>query len=321
MKDKIKIVFFGTSDFSVQILKCLLDHNYDVMMAVTQPDRKVGRKQEVVCSPVKRIAEIENIRIIQPDKLEKNFIYRELKNINPDVFIVASYGNILPKDLLEIPKFGSINLHASLLPKYRGASPVQGAILSGDPETGVTLMLMNEKMDEGDILDQENIIIDENDTTSSLTIKLGELGGKLAVKSLPKWIDGKIKSQKQKSSEATYCRIIKHKEGLIDWNQPAEKIFRQWKAFESWPGIYTYVNEKTGYLILKLNSIRIDKNTDTGEKIGKVVEYNQKIGVQTGKGIVFLDTVQLEGKKMMKIDDFVRGRPDFLFSILINNKK
>jgi methionyl-tRNA formyltransferase len=321
MKNKIKIVFFGTSDFSVQILKSLLYYNYDVVMAVTQPDGKVGRKQEVVSSPVKRVAKIENIRIIQPDKLRKNFIYRELKNVNPDMFIVASYGNILPKELLEIPKFGSINLHASLLPKYRGASPVQSAILSGDSETGVTLMLMNEKMDEGDILAQEKIVISENDTVSSLMIKLGDLGGKLAIKALPKWVDGKIKSQKQNNNEATYCWMIRHDDGQIDWNQPAEKIYRQWKALQPWPGIYTYAKEKKGYLMLKLNKIRIGKKVDTGEKPGKVVEYNQKIGVQTGDGLIFLDSVQLEGKKIMAIDDFTRGRHDFLSSILINNKK
>jgi methionyl-tRNA formyltransferase len=321
MKKKTKIIFFGTSDFSVQILESLLEHKYDIAMAVTQPDRKVGRKQEVVCSPVKRIAETKNIRIIQPDKLRKNFIFRELKNINPDVFIVASYGNILPKELLEIPKFGSINLHASLLPKYRGASPIQGAILSGDSETGVTIMLMNEKMDEGDILAQEKIAIGKNDTTSSLMIKLGDLGGELIVKLLPKWIEGGIESQKQNSNEATYCGKVKCEDGQVDWSQPAEKIYRQWKALYPWPGIYTYLSEKRRYSKLKLNKIGIEKGVETGEKPGKVVEYNQKIGVQTGDGIVFFKNIQPEGKNAMVMDDFLRGHRDFLSTNLINIKK
>jgi methionyl-tRNA formyltransferase len=321
MKEKIKVVFFGSSDFSARILKSLLARGYDVAMVVTQPDRKAGRKQKVACSPVKRTAEAENIRIIQPDRLRKIFITRELKNVNPDIFVVASYGNILPRELLEIPKFGSINIHASLLPKYRGASPVQSAILSGDLETGITLMLMNEKMDQGDILAQKKIAINENDTAPDLMEKLGDLGGKLLLESLPKWTGGKIKPRKQKSNEAIYCRTIKREDGQVDWRWSAENIQRQWRAFHPWPGIFTYLKGKKGYLTLKLSRIRIDKKANSGKKPGKVVEYNQKTGVQSGDGIVFLDRVQLEGKGAMAIDDFIIGHHYFLSSNLINNKK
>lgn len=321
MNERIKIVFFGTSDFSVQIFESLLAHNYNIVMTVTQPDRKVGRKREVASPSVKKIAEKMNIQFLQPDKLKDNSIFRELKKINPDAYVVASYGNILPKEILEIPKLGSINVHTSLLPKYRGASPVQSAILSGDLKTGVTLIQMNEGMDEGDTLTQEKISIGENDTTPDLMMKLGKLGGEMIVKLLPKLIAGKLKSQKQNGSKATYCRIIKREDGQVDWSQPAEKIYRQWKALQPWPGIYTYIKEKKGYLVLKLSKIEIDKKADTGEKPGKVVKYNQRTGIQAGKGIVFLNAVQLEGKKMMTIDDFVRGRHDFLSSSLVNNKK
>jgi len=321
MKRRIKIVFFGTSDFSVRILEGLLANGYEIAMAVTQPDKKAGRKQKIIGSPVKRFTETEGVKIFQPDNLKEKSVFRELKSVDADVFIVASYGNILPKELLDLPKFGSINLHASLLPKYRGASPVQSAILSGDNETGVTLMLMNEKMDEGDIINQKKISIGKNDTAVSLMEKLGTLGENLILESLPKWINGKINAQKQNSSEATYCGMIRRENGQIDWSRPAEKIFRQWRALQPWPGVYTYLNEKNRNLMIKLNRMTINEKVDTGEKPGKVVQFNQEIGVQAGSGIVILESVQMEGKRDMAIGDFIKGHHDFLSSILINNIK
>ena len=312
-----KIIFFGTPDFAAVILKALIDSDYDIAAVFTQPDKKVGRKQEVAISPVKDLALKNKIEIFQPQNLRDIKFVEEIKKINPDLFVVAAYGKILPKEILEIPKFGAINVHGSLLPKYRGASPVQCAILAGEKETGITLMRMNEKMDEGDILVQKKIKIEKNDTTDTLMKKMAELGSKMAVGSIPDLISWKIKPARQDHSKATYCKPVKKEEGRVDWNNTAEEIYRKWRAYFPWPGIFSDLKIRNQQKRLKLLKIEIVPNSETGEKPGKIVKYNQETAVQAKKGLVILKKIQLEGKKEMDVNEFLRGFPEFIGSELV----
>jgi len=315
-KKNLKIIFFGTPKFAAVILKSLLDNKFDMAAVFTQPDKKVGRKQEVAYSPVKDLAQKNKIEIFQPQSLHDNELVEEIKKIEPDLFIVAAYGKILPNIILEIPKYGAVNVHGSLLPKYRGASPVQCAILAGEKETGITLMKMNEKMDEGDILLQEKIKIDEKDTTDVLMEKLAELGAKITVAFVPNLIKSNIKSVRQEHGKATYCKPVKRDDGKIDWSNTAEEIYRKWRAYFPWPGIFSDLKIKNQSKRLKLLGIEIVADMETGEKPGKIVKYNRGIAVQTKKGLIALKKIQLEGKKEMDVNDFVRGFPEFVGEIL-----
>lgn len=307
----------GTPYFAAVILKKIIAKQYNVAAVFTQPNKKFGRKQEPKKSLVKELAEKNNIPIYEPQDFKEGSVTEEIAKMRPDLIVVAAYGKILPKAILEIPKYGSINVHASLLPKLRGASPVQEAFLSEEKKTGVTLMLMNEKMDAGEIINQEEITIEKNDNTLTLTEKLANIGERTLTETLPLWLDGMIKATAQNEKEATYCRVIKKEDGKIDWSEPAETIFRKWKAYQPWPGIFTFFSHKSKEERLKLIRISKAENVDIGEMPGKVVKYKSKIGVQAKKGLIILEKVQLEGKKIMNIEDFIKGREDFLNSILV----
>jgi len=316
MLGKPKIVFFGTPYFAAVTLKALIDNGYDIREVFTQPDKKIGRKQEVVFSRVKDLAVERKIKVFQPKSLKEIEVIRKIGEIGADLFIVAAYGKILPKEILDIPKFGAINIHGSLLPKYRGASPVQCAILEGEKETGITLMRMNEKMDEGDILLQKKIKIDENDTTETLMKKLAELGAKMTAKFIPDHIQGKIDPISQDHDKATYCKPVRRNDGKVDWEETAEEILRQWRAYFPWPGIFSDLEMRNQLKRLKLSDIEVATDVQTGEKPGKIVKYNQDIAVQAGSGLVVLKKIQLEGKKDMDAADFARGFPEFIGKIL-----
>jgi len=314
--NEIKIVFFGTPDFAAVILKSLIENKFDIAAVFTQPDKKSGRHQKIVYSPVKDLALRKKIKIFQPESLRDGYVFEETKNIKPDLFVVAAYGKILPKNILDIPKFGAVNVHGSLLPKYRGASPVQCAILTGEKETGITLMKMNEKMDEGDILAQKKMGIEKNDTTGTLMDKLADLGAETVAKFIPIWIDRKIDPIRQDHEKATYCKSVKRENGKIDWNSSAKEVYRLWRAYQPWPGVYSVLNVKNKPKRLKLLEIEVVLEKKTGEKIGKIIEYNQKVAVQAKNGLVFLKKIQLEGKKEMDIDEFLRGNTGFVGSTL-----
>jgi len=314
--ENIKIIFFGTPEFAAVILKSLVDNKYNIVAVFTQPDKKVGRKQKIEFSPVKDLALKNKIKIFQPESLRDSGLDEEIKSIKPDLFVVAAYGKIFSKGILEIPKYGAINVHASLLPKYRGASPVQCAILAGEKETGITLMKMNEKMDEGDILAQEKIEIGEDEKADILLKRLSKTGADMIVGFVPDWTQGKIKPVPQNHSEVSYCKQVLREDGKIEWNSSAEEISRAWRAYHPWPGIYSVLSLKNQLKRLKLLEIEIVPNMNTGEKNGKIIEYNQKIAVQAKNGLMILKKIQLEGKKEMEIDIFARGYPEFIGSIL-----
>jgi methionyl-tRNA formyltransferase len=314
--DRPKIIFFGTPQFAETILEKLVAEKYNIAAVFTRADKKAGRKQVLEKSPVKKLAEKKSIPIYQPADFVRNNVVEKIAKMRPDLIVVAAYGKILPKAILEIPKYGSINVHASLLPKFRGASPIQEAILSGEKETGVTLMLMNEKMDAGEIFKQEKVMIFENDNTETITKKLADQGAKLLIKTLPEWISGNIKAVPQDEKKASYCRIIKKEEGRVDWNNSGKAIFNKWKAYHPWPGIFTFFSYDKRQKRIKLIDIDLLLDSDSGEETGKVVEYEGRIGVQTSRGIIILKKIQEEGKRTVSIEEFVRGKRDFLSSFL-----
>ena len=302
----------GTPEFSGPILNSLLER-YNVIAVVTQPDKKVGRKQVLTHSPVKKIALANKIEVSQPEKIKGNAEFiKHIKEINPDLIVVAAYGFILPKKILEIPKFGLINVHASLLPKYRGASPIQTAILNGEKETGVTIMLVNEKMDEGDILAQKTITITNNDNFKNLHDKLSILGSNLLLETLPKWLNKKIKPQKQDQSQASYCKLITKEDGKIDWHKSAIGIERQILALNPWPGTFAkWDNKKIKLLKVKLLN---DSNKNSA---GGIFKVNDGLGVYCGQGALEILELQLEGKKAMSAKEFLNGYPSIIGNILL----
>lgn len=307
-----RIIFFGTPKFAEIILEKLIAEKYNVAAVFTQADKKVGRKQKLEKSPVKKVAERNKIPVFSPPTLKEKKVAEEIAKMRPDIIIIAAYGKILPGSILEIPKYGSINVHASLLPKYRGASPVQQAILNGEKETGTTLMLMNEKLDAGEIIAQEKLKISKDDNSGTLSDKLSKVGAKMLVETLPDWISGSIKAVSQNESQASFCRMVKKEDGKINWNETAEEIFRKWRAYQPWPGIHTFWRGKR----LNISDIKTENHFDFGKKPGTVVEHKEKAAVQTKAGIVILEKLQLEGKKKMEIREFLRGNRNFSGSLL-----
>ncbi len=306
-----RIVFMGTPDFAVPTLKALIEH-YDVVGVVTQPDRPVGRKRKIQPSPVKIVAQEAGIPILQPHSLRKEpEAVKQLAQWGADVFVVAAFGQILPQNVLDIPPHGSINVHASLLPRWRGAAPIQAAIRAGDKETGVTIMLMDAGLDTGPMLTQKAIEIAADETGQSLHDKLAVLGAELLIETLPGYLSGEINPIPQPEEGVTYAPQIKKEDGLIDWSQSAEAIERQVRAFTPWPGTFTFWNGTQ----LKIHQ---------GEVVaghapeGKIVTIGEQIAVGTGEGLFVLKQIQPAGKKAMSIDAFLRGHQEFIGAQLGN---
>ncbi len=313
---KIRLVFMGTPGFSANLLEALLEKGYHVVGVVTQPDKPVGREQKMIESEVKRVALKHKIPLLQPQRLDSLAI-EVIQGYKPDLIVVAAYGKILPKAVLSIPGFGCINFHTSLLPKWRGSSPIQNAILAGEQETGVTIMLMDEGMDTGDILSQKRIPLASEDTTYLLSEKLFSLGQDLLIETIPLWVKQKIVPRKQDHAQATLCQLIEREDGHINWTDDAEDIYNRYRALTPWPGIFSFWKKDGGLLRLKLVQISFQKqSSQTTHALGEIFEIGEKIGVQTGNGIVFLEEVQLEGKSPVAIADFILGNTSLLGSLL-----
>ncbi len=286
----------------------------------------MGRQQILTPSPVKVLAQKHKISILQPEKVSA--ISSKLKAQSPELIVVAAYGQILPKEILDIPRAGALNIHASLLPKYRGPSPIQTAILNGCIKTGTTLMLMEEKLDRGPILACRTLPIEKDDTAESLSKKLSQIGGKLLVETLPKWIHGEIKPIPQNERDATYTKIIKKEDGKIDFKKSAIEIERQIRAFYPWPGSICLwqrtenrkqKTEKTKLLKILKAKVLSSKPQALSFKF-KVRETfltsKNELAVKCGKDALIIEKLQLEGKQKMTAEEFLRGHPDFIGSIL-----
>ena len=299
----MKIVFMGTPDFAVGALEALVEAGHEVVAVVTQPDKPKGRGKEMQMTPVKACAMKHNIEVFQPVKIKTSEAVEVLKGYAADLFVVAAFGQILSKEILDMPKFGCVNIHASLLPKYRGAAPIQWAILDGEKETGVTIMQMNEGLDTGDMLTKVIVPIEDTDTGESLFDKLADAGAKLLVETIPQIEAGTLQPEAQDDSKSTYAKMIKKEMGHIDWKKEAVVLERLVRGMNSWPSAYTYLNEKT----LKVWEASVEEK-ESNAAVGEVVEVTKDcIKVQTGKDLLVLKQIQLEGKKRMDVAAFLLG--------------
>ncbi|OGI14151.1 MAG: methionyl-tRNA formyltransferase [Candidatus Moranbacteria bacterium RIFCSPHIGHO2_01_FULL_54_31] len=306
----------GTPELAAVILTGLIEKKYTIVGVVTKPDKPAGRDQEAVASAVKQKAIEYDLPIEQPVRLDQAAV-EKIKSWKPDIIIVAAYGKILPPELLSLPGFGCINVHTSLLPKWRGASPIQNALLAGAQETGVTLMLMDEGMDTGDILAQKKIEIMPEDTRESLSARMTDVGRDALLETLPLWIKRTITPVPQDDTQATLCQLIEREDGHILWTESAEDIYNRYRALCPWPGVFAFWKKDSELLRLKLHRISYQKQSpQISHPIGQVFEVGERIGVQASAGIIFLEEVQLEGKTRLPIAEFLLGNKEIINSFL-----
>ncbi len=298
------LVFMGTPSFSVPFLDAILKSGRSVACAVTQPDKAKGRGRRLTPAPVKEFALEHGIPVLQPVKLQDPSFVESIGKIRPQYIVVVAYGKIIPPVILRIPEKGCINVHASLLPEYRGASPIQWAIINGRPYSGVTTMMMDEALDTGDVLLQEKIVIDRSDTAGSLSIKLSDTGVKLLMRTLDGLDRGEIVPQPQDHTKASYAPLLKKEDGLIEWMDSSENICNKIRGFTPWPGTYTwYKGDRWG--IWKAEVIERDTSSDTP---GEIVEIRPDgIVVATGGGVLKVEEIQMEGKRRMGVHEYLRG--------------
>ncbi len=309
----MRVVFMGTPEFAVAPLRNLVLNNYDVAAVYTKKDKLAGRGQDLSISPVKREALGLGLKVLQPGSLKKAEAVSELAAFTPDVIVVAAFGQILPPDVLGLPRFGCINIHPSLLPRHRGAAPVVSTILEGDHWGGVSLMQMDEGLDTGPVITRAQVLVRADDTNVTLSWKLSLMSAQLLADILPRWARGDSNVVKQDDEAATYFKPLTKDAGIIDWASPAAHIWKQVRAFQPWPGSYTRFGGRT----LKIIEGRPSLFT-SDEPIGTVVPIGKYIGVVTGKGVFELGRIQLEGKQSMPASDFARGRRDFAGTVLPN---
>ncbi len=298
-----RIVFFGTPSFSVSALETLLQGGDEVIAVVTQPDREKGRGRKIIPSPVKAFVSQSGVPILQPEKVKEETFQESLRALHPDLFVVVAYGQILPKSLLNIPKYGAVNVHASLLPRYRGAAPIAWAILKGESVTGVTTMMMDEGMDTGDILLQAEISIGAEETAESLHDRLAQAGARLLLETMMRMKGGDIQPIPQDHSKATYAPPLKKENGRIDWRREAGEIDCQVRSLFPWPGAFT---DWEGQL-LKIYKGEVRKGTPAGKPGAVLWVGSDFIEVETGRDLFLIKEVQLEGKRRMNIRDFLAG--------------
>ena len=301
----MKVVFMGTPDFAVGTLEAIVGAGHEVAAVVTQPDKPKGRGGVMAMSPVKECALSHGLTVLQPLKARNPEFIEEIKAINPDVIVVVAFGQIIPSEIIHMPKYGCINVHASLLPKYRGASPIQWTVLDGCEYSGVTTMLMDEGIDTGDILETATVKLDERETGGSLFDRLSLVGAKLLVETLDKAEAGQLHPVKQDDSQSSYVRMIDKSFGLMDFTQPVEVLERKVRALNPWPSAFTHMDEK----LLKIWDATViqDNNVKAGD-YGKVkTDGKSCFMVACDGGYLSVNELQLEGKKRMKVEDFLRG--------------
>lgn len=318
MESKSRIIFMGSGEFAAGILKKLAVSDFCPTAVFTKEDKPVGRSQTLSPSPAKIIATENGLKIFEPKSLKTNEAEKLIKSLEPDLIIVADYGKIIPKNILDIPKFGALNVHPSLLPRHRGATPIQFTILLGDGQTGVTIILMDEKVDHGPIVAISDFKFKISDLThSELLKKLANWGGELLLETLPKWLAGKIKPVPQNETLATYTKILTKEDGKINWQNPAEKIERQIRAFLNWPGTWTewkFNNKKLRLKIIKAEILETNNSKIPGQV--SAIEDGEMI-VATGHGSLKISELQLEGKNKTTGREFLHGYPKILDNILL----
>lgn len=312
----IRVLFMGTPEFAVPALAALIEHaapgrlwatGLDLIGVVTRPDKPAGRGRKLTVSPVKQYALDQHIRVYQPGPLRRPEADKLLTSLAPDVIVVAAFGQLLPPSVLELPPHCCLNIHASLLPRHRGASPISAAILAGDQETGVTVMLMEEGLDTGPMLAHKAIPIAPEDTTATLTPKLAALGAHLLVETLPEWLAGGMTPQPQDDAQATMTRPIRREDCLLDWTRPAEELGRQVRAFSPRPGAFTHWE---GRQVKILQAHPVERDADERQP-GQCYQSGAFGGLlcACGQGALRLEVIQLEGKRALPVADVLRGHP------------
>ena len=296
----IRVVFMGSPDFALPSLRALVDR-YNVVGVVTQPDRASGRGRELKAPPVKLLAQDLNIPVMQPQKLREPEAMQQLQAWNPDLIVVAAFGQILRKDVLDLPKYGCVNVHASLLPRWRGAAPINASVLAGDEETGVTIMKMDVGLDTGPMLSMEKIRIKPDDTAGALFEALSTLGAKLLIETLPGYINGTVLPQPQPEEGATYAPMLKKEDGRLDFNQPAVELERRIRAMNPWPGAWFEWNGN----ILKVSRGAVSEAK--GKEVGSRLIVEGRPAVQCADGVLILEEVQPPSKKVMPGKAFLSG--------------
>lgn len=314
-----KIIFIGTPEFGAIILEKLINQGYPPVLVITETDKPVGRKKTISPPPVKIIAQKFNIPVLQPLKIIN--CRSEIENLKPDLMIVAAYGQMISREILKIPECGCLNVHPSMLPKYRGSTPIQTAILNGDQETGVSIMLLDEQMDHGPIIINNKLPITNNKITyEELHNELANIGAELLIKIIPQWLNKEIQTIPQDESKATYTKILKKDDGKIDWTKSAQEIERQIRAFSSWPGTFSFcLGNQFGIKSIKILKASIQEQTGMGPfgEPGKTyMATNEKIAVQTGKDFLIIEELQPESGKKMSAKDFLLGHSDFIGTML-----
>jgi len=318
-----RVVFMGTPEFSATILEHLLSIHLNIVAVYTQMDKPVGRQQELQAPAVKILTQsISSIPVEQPPKWDDAAI-EQFKSYQPDLVIVAAYGKILPKKFLEIPKLGCINIHTSLLPRWRGASPVQNALLAGDTTTGVTLMLMDENMDTGPIIDQIAILIENFDTTTTLLNKLAQASIRLLDQALPLWIDKKCATKPQSTGGVTLCQMIEREDGRIFWNEDTAAIERKYRALTPWPGLFFYWKKDNENPPLRIKlieaSFRLDAPSNKSLRpLGTtfLIPEEKTFAIQCNGGLIIPTRLQMAGKKSVTSQEFISGYPEIIDTVL-----
>lgn len=308
----LKTVFYGTHSFAVTILQGLIDSPlFDVQFVITQADKPMGRKKILTAPPVKILAEKHALRIEQPLSLKTYELPETF-----DIAIVSQYGKIIPERLLNIPTYKTLNTHTSLLPKYRGASPIQMALYNGETKTGTTLMLMDAGMDTGPIIAQSVLPLDSDDTYESVEQKLADMTVKIIDMSIPLYVNGTIIPEEQDDSQATLCSLLKKEQGQVDWTRSAQDIYNQYRGFHQWPGIWSiWQGKRVKFLDIRLAEVSTDA------KPGTFFNKNQNLYIRTGHGVLQIHTLQLEGKQAMQAEAFVNGYAGQFEKYILDSKE
>ena len=322
----LRIIFMGTPQFAVPALEALIEgaapgkvlpEGYQIVTVITRVDKPVGRGKEIVYSPVKQAALAHGIPVWQPGSLKRPENIEALAAYDADLYIVAAFGQILPQAVLDQPRYGTLNIHASLLPKYRGVSPISEAILQGDTETGITIMLIDAGVDTGPMLLKRRIPLTGNETTGSLTMQLATLGAQALLDVLPLWVAGTITPEPQDEQKASHTHMLRKEDGEIRWERPAAVLAREVRAYTPWPGAYTHWHDK----LLKIVAARAlllepDSQVPPGTVCLREEASHQVLAVVTGAGRLLIERLQLEGRKAMSVEEFVRGYPHIVGAVL-----
>jgi methionyl-tRNA formyltransferase len=310
----VRAIFMGSPAFAVPALEALVAEKYYIAAVYTQPDKKGGRGQQLVACPVKAAAMRYDLKAVQPERINDASELEYISALNPDIIVVAAYGKILPDEILTMPRHRCINIHPSLLPKYRGPSPVAAAILNGDPTTGVTIMLVETKVDSGPILNQREEPVLAQDTTESLSDRLSRVGARLLVETIPGWVEGNIRPIKQDDSRAAYTRMITKEDGRLDWSEDAVQLWRKTRAYFPWPGCY-FPWKGMRVKVSKAVPVNAGARGPNG-LVAELVDAPARLAVQTSDGLLGLLSLQPEGKREMPAADFLAGHRNFVGSLL-----